>query len=102
MNTTYANPPPPWWRLPIMWLVVGGPLAVVVASFVTAWLAIDGADPIVPHGSLVLEVARSGAKARGDAPAQQARNHAATPVAPTVPAAPALPAQPAGSTSSRP
>ncbi len=27
---------PPWWRLPIVWMVIGGPLVVVVASFATA------------------------------------------------------------------
>ena len=38
----------PWWRFPIVWLVIGGPLAVVLAGIVTAWLAIDGADISVP------------------------------------------------------
>jgi len=25
----------PWWRYPIVWMVIGGPAAVVVASFFT-------------------------------------------------------------------
>jgi uncharacterized protein len=37
----------PWWREPMMWLVVGGPLAVVLASLLSAVLAFRGADPIV-------------------------------------------------------
>ena len=61
----------------MVWLVIAGPLAVVVASFITlaiAWTNIDpvisdtaatGAQPPVPTGSA--------------APAQLARNHAATP-----------------------
>ena len=26
---------PPWWRLPIVWMVIGGPAVVVVAGFAT-------------------------------------------------------------------
>ena len=29
----------PWWRYGMVWLVISGPLMVVVASFVSAWLA---------------------------------------------------------------
>lgn len=63
--------PSPWWQHRMMWLVVGGPLAVVVAALITAVIAIRGADPVLqvnadqPSGSA--------------APALQARNHAATP-----------------------
>jgi hypothetical protein len=65
-------PRKPWWREPMMWLVVGGPLTVVVAGVVTAVIAIRGADPVLDT--------------RAGAPAVQARNHAATP--PAVPAKP--------------
>jgi hypothetical protein len=37
----------PWWRVGMLWLVVGGPLAVVVASLVTAVIAYRGADPVL-------------------------------------------------------
>jgi hypothetical protein len=60
----------PWWRLPIVWMVIGGPAAVVVASFATLALAILNPDPV-----LVSPQSGSGAKT----PAMQARNHAATP-----------------------
>lgn len=59
-----------WWRLPIVWMVVGGPAVVVVASFVTLTLAIRNPDPV-----LIAPAATSGA----EMPAVQARNHAATP-----------------------
>ncbi len=67
----------PWWRYRIVWLVVGGPLAVVVASLVTAVVAWRGADDVLVDTSS----ARPGAATRPDAntPALTARNHAQTP-----------------------
>ena len=58
-----------WWRHPMMWLVVGGPLAVVVAGIVTAVIAVRGADP-------VLDTRADRAPER---PALEGRNHAVTP-----------------------
>lgn len=58
-----------WWRLPILWMVIGGPALVVVASFVTLALAIIYPDPVL-QSSATTEAAQ---------PAMQARNHAATP-----------------------
>jgi hypothetical protein len=66
-----AHDPSPWWRHRMMWLVVGGPLVVVVAAIITAVIAIRGADP-------VLRVSDA-EPAGGAAPALRARNHAATP-----------------------
>lgn len=60
----------PWWRLPIVWMVIGGPAAVVVASFATLALAILNPDPVIesqPTANAALT------------PAMQARNHAAAP-----------------------
>lgn len=62
-----SAPPQAWWRVGMVWLVIGGPLAVVVASIVTLVIALRGADDILPK-----EVVTS-------TPAVQARNHAATP-----------------------
>ncbi|MDO9436627.1 nitrogen fixation protein FixH [Hydrogenophaga sp.] len=77
-----------WWRVPHMWMVVGGPLMVVVASLVTAYIAVNYADPVIDKA--VFESDRAAALAlKGPArdqsqvtlqPAQQARNHAAAPV----------------------
>lgn len=68
--TADTEPTVAWWRLPIVWMVVGGPAVVVVASFVTLALAIRNPDPV-----LTAPAATSGAAM----PAVQARNHAATP-----------------------
>ena len=70
MHAELRQPAPatrrPWWREPMLWLIIGGPCAVVVASFVTLALAIARPDPVVPGGH------------DADEPAVQARNHAAT------------------------
>ena len=71
MNTPQMNRPvEPWWRHPIVWLVVGGPVAVVVAGFATLAIAIAHPDPVLPTAPLRADDA--------NAPAVQARNHAAT------------------------
>jgi len=36
-----------WYREPWPWIVMSGPAVAVVASFVSAYLAVKGADPIV-------------------------------------------------------
>ncbi len=42
----------PWWRVRMLWLVIGGPLAVVVASFATLALALLNPDPVIqPEGA---------------------------------------------------
>ncbi len=57
----------PWWREPMLWLVLGGPAAVVLASLVTAVIAWRGADPVVTESAGAMQ------------PAVKARNHAAAP-----------------------
>jgi hypothetical protein len=37
----------PWFREPWPWLLASGPLLVVVASFVSAWIAIKSSDGLV-------------------------------------------------------
>jgi hypothetical protein len=63
--------PVAWWRVRMMWLVIGGPAIVVAASLVTAVIAHHSSDTVVsmPRGS--------GTDAQ--APAMKARNHAQTP-----------------------
>jgi uncharacterized protein len=72
MSTNQTDPTATvaWWRLPIVWMVIAGPLIVVVASFVTLGLAIKHPDPVLTT---------SAAADRSEQPAVQARNHAATP-----------------------
>lgn len=60
----------PWWREPYVWLVIGGPLVVVVAGIATVVIAVRNPDP-------VLQERHTGSTAQ--VPAQKARNHAATP-----------------------
>jgi hypothetical protein len=62
--------PPPWWRLPIVWMVIGGPAVVVVASFATLALALRYPDPVIKAPATA---------STAEMPAVQARNHAATP-----------------------
>jgi uncharacterized protein len=88
--STDPETPIAWWRVPHMWLVVGGPLVVVVAAIITAVIAIKGADPVLNKEDYErdLKAAQSlQGQARTDAliklqPAHQARNHAASPVVP--------------------
>lgn len=65
----------PWWRYPIVWLVVGGPLTVVVAGVITAVIAVQGADTLVTEAALARKAA---VQPTATTPALQARNHAAT------------------------
>ena len=47
--------PTPWWRVPMVWLVVSGPLSVVVASLATAVIAWKHIDPVItttPQGEI--------------------------------------------------
>ena len=71
---TTSNPSPPsapWWRFPIVWMVISGPAIVVVASFATLALAILHPDPVIETPAKT--------HAGAEVPAMQARNHAATP-----------------------
>jgi hypothetical protein len=77
-----------------MWLVVGGPLVVIVAGFVTLAIAVKNPDPVLNKSDYERDLAaaqRLEGQARLDAmaklqPAHQARNHAASPVVPATPA----------------
>lgn len=75
LHTQQDNPR--WWQVGMVWLVVGGPLAVVVAATATAVIAWRGADT-------PLATAASGRVGTAQVPAVLGRNHAATPA----PAAP--------------
>jgi len=80
-----AVPGAPWWKFGHVWLVLAGPIVVVIAGFITLYLAVSRPDPVVSEDyyrqgieiNKTLEAAPSSL-----APAIQARNHAATGVAP--------------------
>lgn len=69
--------PKAWWRERMMWLVVGGPALVIVASFVTLSLALRFPDPVIESKTRLSadSVEEQGATLQ---PAMRARNHAAT------------------------
>jgi hypothetical protein len=70
----------PWWQFGHVWLVISGPLVVVIASFITGFLAIQSPDPVIDdYYRKGIEINKTLNAPRDDmAPAVQARNHAAT------------------------
>lgn len=70
----------PWWRYGHVWLVVAGPVAVVVAGLVTTWIAVRHPDPVLPVAPVASPLVNQGALDKAQLPAMQGRNHAATPV----------------------
>jgi hypothetical protein len=83
MSLAMANPATsgPWWKFGHVWMVVAGPLLVVLASFVTLYLAISRPDPVMDddYYRRGIELNKSADQARPElAPAVAARNHAAT------------------------
>jgi hypothetical protein len=71
----------PWWKFGYVWMVVGGPAIVVVASFATLYLAITRPDPLVDsdYYRKGIDINKTLADTAGNsAPAETARNHAAT------------------------
>ena len=67
----------------MVWMVIGGPLVVVVASVVTMMVAVSNPDPVVEpdyyRKGLNINQTLADEKAREMLPAMQARNHVATP-----------------------
>ena len=70
-----------WWRHGLVWFVLSGPIAVVIASSVTFWLAAHGADVLADDARPRAPVQRQALHERALLPALQGRNHAATPAA---------------------
>ena len=67
----------PWWRHAMVWVVIAGPLTVVVAGFVTLGIAVMNVDPVISDSASSTTQQR--VPSGSTAPAQLARNHAATP-----------------------
>ena len=70
-NNACLHPVLPWWRVRLVWLVIGGPALVVVAGVATLVLALHGADRPLRDNT-------ASARAGALAPATQARNHVVT------------------------
>lgn len=74
----------PWWRFAHVWMLIAGPAIVVVAGFVTLWLAIRTPDPVLAEdyyqrGLNINQTLQENDRAM--VPAVKGRNHAATPLA---------------------
>ncbi|WP_018985563.1 FixH family protein [Methylophilus methylotrophus] len=74
-----------WYQNPFVWLIIGGPLLVVVASFITLYLAITHPDPAIDDYyrkgieiNKTLDAQGQESLSESMAPAIQARNHAQT------------------------
>lgn len=72
----------PWWRCGHVWLIIAGPVIVVIAGFVTLWLALAQPDPLLSEdyyqrGLNINETLKS--QDASMTPAIKGRNHAATP-----------------------
>jgi uncharacterized protein len=70
----------PWWKEPLVWMVISGPLAAVVAGTATAVVAFTNPDRVIAsdsysHGQADAATAKARAALQ---PAQKARNHSAT------------------------
>jgi uncharacterized protein len=74
----------PWWKFGHVWLVIAGPVVVVVASFITLYLAVTRPDPVIDdYYRKGVEVNKALDESDHNlAPAVQARNHAQTGVSP--------------------
>ena len=75
----------------MVWMVIGGPLVVVIASIVTVTIAVRNPDPVLPREAMPVPVVvapeRMTPEERLQAekavlPANQARNHVVSPALP--------------------
>ena len=81
MTQTAQSETTPWWKFGHVWLVVGGPAIVVVASFFTLYLAISRPDPVTDENYYQkgIDINKTlGGTPSSAAPAEVARNNAAT------------------------
>lgn len=75
----------PWWKYGHVWMIIAGPAIVVVAGFVTLWLAISQPDPVIAEDyyrqglEINKTLADQAGQGAGMTPAMKGRNHAATP-----------------------
>ena len=72
-------PPRPWYRHGMVWMLLAGPAAVIVAGVFTAYIAMRAPDPVLANDAYEYGQGQKDQEARSLLPAQKARNHAATP-----------------------
>jgi hypothetical protein len=80
MTTQTTQNPQPWWRYPHVWLVISGPLLVVIASLISGWIAMQSNDTDFNKDDeqLGLQPHVTPAQRQALVPAIQGRNQAAT------------------------
>lgn len=83
MHQNTSGSTAPWWKFGHVWLIIAGPAVVVVASFITLYLAVTRPDPVVTEdyyrkGIEINKTLGDDAGVASMAPAIQARNHAQT------------------------
>lgn len=85
MQSVTPGKSPSWWHFGHVWLLIAGPVAVILAGIVTIYLAVSRPDPLVSEdyyrqGMELNKTLKEGGAAPSSTlvPAQQARNHAAT------------------------
>ncbi len=73
----------PWWSYGHLWLVISGPVSVVIACVITFYFISNSPNQVISGQDIEIEHAE-GSKTidASDAPAMLARNHAATGVIP--------------------
>ncbi len=74
--------PPPWWKFGHVWLIVAGPVVVIVAGFITFWLAVRNPETVVAEDYYRQGIEINKTLEASDTslvPAMKGRNHAATP-----------------------
>lgn len=87
MINALENSSGPWWRHGFVWMIIAGPAIVVVAGFITLYLAVSRPNEIVDEttyqqgrqSDMSIEARR---KESGQAPAMLGRNHATTGIVP--------------------
>ncbi|MEX8502512.1 MAG: hypothetical protein AB3X41_05645 [Leptothrix ochracea] len=73
-----AEKPLAWWQVKMVWLVIAGPLIVVIAAVSTAVVAIRGQDPVLVTGPEDLQVDPGKKNHPSYRSAMEGRNHATT------------------------
>ena len=81
MDKNAQTPSAPWWKHGHVWLLIAVPAAAVIGGAATVVIAASGADPLVTpdYYRKGIEINQQLARERALMPANQARNHAATP-----------------------
>lgn len=85
MTVSQAQEEQRWWKFGHVWLVIAGPAVVVVASFITFYIAMTNVDPVLDKDYYQSGIRLNQTPAENSpnmAPAVQGRNHAATGVPP--------------------